>query len=118
MAKLNNHSEKTLIRNFNKSIMSIGTFLNYFCNIRDENGIEYYNITHLDVKELFPYIKRSSYHFALKNPDLIRNGNILLVKDYNSRTIPYYRPTIFSEIVYNKQKTLNLEKISYNQLTK
>ena len=55
-------------------------------------------ITHLDVKELFPNLKRSSFEYVNKYPEDLANGKIMMVSDGKS-VIPYYVPEITRGLV-------------------
>ena len=56
-------------------------------------GCDLTKVTHEEVKKLFPNIKRSSFEEIENNPDLIYDGNVVLVSD-GKKTIPYYVPKI------------------------
>ena len=59
-------------------------------------GSDLKRITHLDVKELFPSLKRSTFEHVEKCPEELLTGKIMMVSDGKS-VIPYYVPTLKTE---------------------
>lgn len=70
--------------------ISLSKFLSRTLGLGGEKLSE---ITHDDVKVLFPQIKRSSFSFIEKNPQSLRMGLVQLVND-GRKTIPYYVPIV------------------------
>ena len=75
----------------NMENVNIDFFLERLCGIRHSNNK---NMTHKDMDELFPKIKRTSYAHVLKNPALLHAGSIVLVKDARFDLAPYFVPSM------------------------
>ena len=65
-------------------------------------GISHQNIsrmTHDVVSAFFPELRRTSFIYAEKNPELVSRGGIVLVRDANNNVAPYMAPevTLFIE---------------------
>ena len=69
-----------------KNEISLSKFLSRYGYL---TGKDLKNVTHEEVKELFPEFKRSSFKEIDKNPELLITGKIILVND-GRKTIPYY----------------------------
>ena len=54
-------------------------------------GEDLKKITHEDAKILFPDLKRTTFELIRKNPELLYNGQVVLVND-GRKTIPYFVP--------------------------
>lgn len=67
--------------------MSITKFLSRYYGVNNSNIC---NLTHQDVKILFPEIKRCSFNYANKNFEEIVKGNIILVEDRRGNIAPYF----------------------------
>lgn len=68
-------------------------FLNTYLNIDNENLSK---ITHKDIKELMPNLKRCSFKYAIENKELVYSGHIILVKDRLNNVVPYIKPNIIT----------------------
>lgn len=73
----------------NDMIITMPDFLYNYLGVENINIFE---ITHEDVKILFPDVKRSSFEKIEKDYISIYNGDIILVKDKKGKTLPYYNP--------------------------
>lgn len=71
-----------------KNTISLSKFLARFVNL---DGVDLSKVTHEQVKELFPYLKRSSFDYVDKHPEDVCTGKIVMVRD-QYHTIPYYVP--------------------------
>lgn len=56
-------------------------------------GKDLKRITHLDVKELFPNLKRSTFKHVERCPEELKTGKIIMVSDGKS-IVPYYVPRL------------------------
>ena len=65
----------------------------FYCGICDSN-IFSNNLTHKDVKVLFPDLKRVSFDYVLNNIKEIYIGSIIMVKDYIGNSVPYINPKL------------------------
>jgi len=79
---------KSKIKNMEN--VNIDFFLERLCGIQHTNNK---NMTHKDMDELFPRIKRTSYAHVLKNPALLHTGSIVLVSDARFDLAPYFVPS-------------------------
>lgn len=71
-----------------KEAINLSKFLARYLNL---TGANLNQLTHEDVKELFPSLKRSSYKEINEHPELLALGDVILVYD-GKKTIPYYAP--------------------------
>lgn len=63
---------------------------------------KYYGISHEDIARMshdvvstfFPELRRTSFTYAEKNPELVSRGNIVLVRDSNNNVAPYIAPEV------------------------
>jgi len=76
----------------NNSI-SLRKFLMFYYGICDSNTLSH-NLTHKDVKILFPDLKRVSFDYVLDNIKEIYIGSIIMVKDYFGNCAPYINPKL------------------------
>lgn len=70
--------------------ISLSKFLSRYVNL---DGVDLSKVTHEQVKQLFPYLKRSSFEYVEKHPEDVCRGVIVMVSD-KFHTIPYYVPTL------------------------
>ena len=66
------------------------------------------DITHKDLKFLFPDLKRLPFNYTYKNEDMINSGKIILVCDSFGTVIPYLSPQ--AEFDFEDEKNGNFEK--------
>ena len=67
------------------------SFLKRYYGISHED-IE--NMTHEAMKFLFPQLKRTSFEYVQKNPELVSTGKIILVEDVKHYQVPYFTPSV------------------------
>lgn len=72
----------------NNGEMSLAKFLTRYEFI---TGSDLKNITHEDVKDLFPELKRCSFKYVEKNKQALYSGDVVLVDD-GHKVIPYVVP--------------------------
>ena len=70
-------------------MISIFKFLSRYYGILLDKGMEY---SHKDLKKEFSNLKRCSFEYANKNPDLIASGKIIYVYDCFDNIVPYICP--------------------------
>ncbi len=87
------------------------------------DGIDLKRITHLDAKELFPDLKRSTFAHVEKCPEELLNGKIMMVSD-GKTVIPYYVPTLKTDfevqevqIEYDKVEEVTDKKYDYASMS-
>lgn len=71
---------------FYENAISIEAFLERFCGISNINNKR---LLHINLKTLFPDLKRVSFEEIIKNPELIYTGKVVFVRDYAKECIPY-----------------------------
>lgn len=109
----------------NNSI-SIRNFLISYCNIYCEEVLKN-EITHKDIRVLFPYLKRISFEYVEKNLKQVYTGQILLVKDKFGNIVPYAKPELMEyddidvDIELETEEELfedviELESLNYHEL--
>jgi len=76
----------------NNSI-SLRKFLMFYYGISDSN-IFSHNLTHKDIKVLFPDLKRVNFDYVLDNIKEIYTGSIIMVKDSIGNSVPYINPKL------------------------
>lgn len=86
--------DKKILNNLkdNNSI-SLRKFLMFYCGISDNNILSH-NLTHKDIKVLFPDLKRISFDYVLDNIKEIYIGSIIMVKDSIGNAVPYINPKL------------------------
>lgn len=115
-----------MCRKQNKNIIIImPKFLYEYFGVTDLNIFE---MTHDDVKVLFPELKRSSFEEIQKDYTCIYNGNVILVRDKKGDIIPYYNPLRYLEMEFEclekierpkkikQQNNIDIEELSNYQL--
>ena len=112
--------------------ISLKAFLISHCGIWEKNFLEK-PMSHKDIKYLFPFLKRTSFEYVLKNVKELCIGEIFLVKDSFGVCVPYLKPKLkelteseHQEIMsHNSEKkeddkflrTINLENLTLYELT-
>lgn len=82
-----------------QTTITLAKFLSRYMNL---TGIDIKKMTHEEVKELMPNIKRLPFDYVKKNMELVYRGEVLLVDDGNN-IIPYETPEILETIVPKKR---------------
>jgi len=91
---MENRSELENLKKEMKSMcISLQKFLINYCGIYNEKIYDI-KITHQDIKELMPQIKRISFEELLKNKKDLYVGNIIAVKDSLGNVVPYVNPML------------------------
>jgi len=95
-----------LKKDLEKNCISLTKFLINYCGIYsdDMHNIE---ISHSDIKELMPQLKRVSFESLLKNKNGFYTGNIIPVKDCCGNVVPYINPML----KVDELSQINCEKI-------
>ena len=73
--------------------ISLRKFLMFYYGICDSNILSH-NLTHKDIKILFPDLKRVSFDYIFDNIKEIYIGSIIMVKDSIGNTVPYINPKL------------------------
>ena len=76
----------------NNSI-SLRKFLMFYCGIC-ESSIISHNLTHKDIKTLFPDLKRVSFEYVIDNIKEVYIGMIIMVTDSIGNSVPYINPKL------------------------
>ena len=109
---------KKLSKDLERNCISLTKFLTSYCGLYNDN-IYNAEISHHDVKELMPYIKRVSFESLLQNKDSFYTGNIIPVKDCHGNVVPYINPMLENDIQYEiyleTEKEQNLENVVLNE---
>lgn len=92
------------------SVISLEKFLKMYLGISNRNLSK---LTHKDVKEIFPFLKRTSFDYANENLSEIGSGDIILVKDSKNNIVPYIKP----EFVIEDINEVNIEVKDKNSKT-
>ncbi len=71
--------------------INVQSFLSRFYGIKNE-GIA--TMTHQNASSLFPQLRRTSFEFVQKNPELVSTGKIVLVEDATHSQAPYWLPDL------------------------
>lgn len=99
--------------------ISLTKFLINYCGIYNEN-IHNIKISHKDIKELVPNLKRVSFDSLLRNKTGFYTGDIIAVKDSFGNVIPYLNPMIEINEILNfdckeiKENSVSEEKLNDN----
>lgn len=72
------------------NIITLAKFISRYLGV---NGKNLKNLSHEDVKHLFPNLKRSTFAFIESHPSEVDSGNVILVTD-GKKVIPYYLPLL------------------------
>ena len=109
-----------LKRELESSCISLQKFLINYCGIYNE---KFHNmrISHQDIKELLPDLKRVSFESLLKDKNAIYTGDIIPVKDGFNNVVPYKNPMmVYEELVEfdceadKEEKVITMEAINEN----
>ena len=102
-----------LKKELGNNCISLTKFLINYCGIYND---EIYNIkiSHKDIKELVPQLKRVSFESLLQNKNGFYTGEIIPVKDCCGNVVPYINPML--EI--DELLQINCEKIKEETVTK
>lgn len=72
--------------------ISIKKFLRVYCGVEDYN-IYNSKLSHQDIKDLFPYLKRVSFNSVISEKEEMYLGSIISVVDSYGNIAPYIKPT-------------------------
>lgn len=95
--------------------ISLTKFLINYCGIYNEE-IHNIKISHQDIKELMPEIKRVSFESLLGNKSSFYTGSIISVKDCYGNVVPYVNPMLEIEVTVEIDCELNEEKFSLEEV--
>lgn len=110
------------IGGFMKSISLLNFLQNYYGIVSEDLKLN--NLTHMDIKILFPFIKRSSFESMDDNLYEIYNGNLILVYDSKGNVLPYINPHLevsFVDRIYDEYKSdtkIDMKVIDLDSLSK
>ena len=97
---MNKQELKTLRKDLERNCISLTKFLVSYCGIYNEE-IYSAKISHHDVKELMPHIKRVSFDSLLENKDSFYTGDIIPVKDCHGNVVPYINPMLENDFQFD-----------------
>lgn len=89
------------------SSISLSKFLSRYVCL---DGVDLSKVTHEQVKQLFPYLKRSSFEYVDKHPEDVRRGVIVMVSD-KYHTIPYYVPTLSEDLSKKQEFKMEFDEV-------
>ena len=110
------------IGGFMRSIDLISFLSNYYGIVN--NNLKINQLTHSDIKILFPYIKRSSFRDLKKDSMSIYKGDMVMVYDCKGNILPYINPHLdIHEYVipnanYALKEVININDGCLNQMSK
>ncbi len=90
--------------------ITLSKFLSRYAYLQ---GSDLTKVTHEEVKKLFPTLKRCTYEEISLCPELVYDGNVVLVTD-GKKTIPYYVPEL--ECSENEYLDFNREEIPSDEV--
>ena len=90
---MNSKDKKILNDLKDNNCISLRKFLMFYYGICDSNILSH-NLTHKDIKVLFPDLKRVSFDYVLDNIKEIYIGSIIMVKDSIGNCVPYINPKL------------------------
>lgn len=98
---------KNKLKQFNNNSIDAISFLAQYYGIVN-NDLKLGNVTHQNLSSLFPFLKKVSFEWALKNQELIYTGKLVIVKDCNNNPAPYlvqdeYRNSNKSVVLDNRE---------------
>lgn len=96
---MNKQELKKLRKDLERNCISLTKFLMSYCGIYNED-IHNAKVSHHDVKELMPHVKRVSFESLLQNKDSFYTGNIIPVKDCHGNVVPYVNPMLENDIQF------------------
>lgn len=92
--------QKSEIRKYQSELketsITLTKFLISYCGI-SESALRDSKITHKDVKELIPNLRRVSFDWLMDNRILVSMGSIIPVIDLTGNVVPYVRPYMKKE---------------------
>ena len=92
--------QKNEVRKYEKELrensISLIKFLINYCGI-SAISLENSKITHKDIKQLIPNLKRVSFDWLMENRVLVDVGKIIPVIDITGSVVPYIRPSMQKE---------------------
>ena len=84
---------KQVLKDLKKNSISLKKFLMFYYGVCESNILSH-NLTHKDIKILFPYLKRASFDYVLDNIKEIYTGSIIMVRDSIGNSVPYINPKL------------------------
>ena len=95
-------------------VISLFKFLNEYYGVTLDAGME---LTHTLAKKSFKFLKGCSFKFALKNPDLVKCGRIIYVRDVHGVIFPYICPDKIKAAVSECTYTETIDKVDKEELS-
>ena len=102
---------KKLKKELENNCISLTKFLINYCGIYNEE-IHNIKISHHDIKELLPEIKRVSFESLLVNKNSFYTGDIIPVKDCYGNVVPYVNPMLEIDVAVE----IDCEKVEHEHL--
>ena len=105
-----------------ESIDLISFLSNYYGIVN--NSLKLNKLTHIDVKILFPNIKRTSFEKVNNNIASIYKGDIIMVYDAKGKILPYINPhlqiseNLEKQDIYEDDELINIDYIDLDSLSK
>ena len=107
---MNRQELKKIKKMLESSYISLTKFLISYCGLYNEK-IHSAKISHQDVKELMPHIKRVSFENLLDNTNDFYMGKVIAVKDCHGNVVPYINPVLESDFQINFDCELEKEDV-------
>ena len=97
------------------NVISLSKFLARYANL---TGKDLVNLTHDEVKVLFPQIKRTSFDYVDEHQDEMASGKVALVSD-GKKVVPYFVPEYdfehdVTEVVRPKDEPIKRDDTDYD----
>ena len=83
--------DKRRLKGLTSQSMSMSFFLMRIMGIHNE-ALAREEITHRELAQIFPNLKRTGYDYILDNPQVVYNGDVILVRDATDAVVPYIIP--------------------------
>ena len=87
-------------------VISIFKFLKGYYGVALDAGVE---LTHATAKRNFQFLKGCPFKYAESNPELVKNGHIIYIKDTHGVVYPYICPEVVKNTIRDCEYTESLE---------
>jgi hypothetical protein len=92
--------DKSRLARLANGSITIEAFMARILGVRNQRVLAN-RITHNDLKDLFPDLRRPSFDYVLDNPRTVSMGEVFMVSDCQGRVVPYFNPHyVIEEIEY------------------
>lgn len=106
-------ADKNRMKALESYVVTIPNFLSKILGLKDEELLQG-ELTHKDLKMLFPDLKRSSFDAILDDPGMVYTGKVILVQDSIHNLAPYFNKGVKTLESYGIDSVMDKDEWNQN----